>query len=126
MSGRRCGLAVVIVLVLAARAAAEPCPTQLEGDGPPTPHLQTTSSMTLTRDDGAQRRLPPGRFVDEPTWLKLDDKFRELEDTRTRLTAENASLRESVSGWSPGWRTLAIALVTGAAGGAYATWRLTR
>lgn len=63
--------------------------------------------------------LPPGRFVDEATWLELDVSLREAQDARTRLTAENKSLRASAAGWQPGWRTLAATVLAGLAAGWY-------
>lgn len=105
-------LAALLVLLLAGRAAGDEHP-----DAPTTPHLQLTTPMTLLRDDGATRRIPPGRFLDEPTWQALDLRFRELEDAKTRLTAENKSLRGALSSWQPGWGTLGIAVLSSLAAG---------
>jgi len=72
---------------------------------------------TLTKDNGDQFRLPPGHFLDDPTYLVLDDDVRALQESKTRLTAENQSLRGAVAGWQPGWMTLAVTLVGGFVGG---------
>lgn len=79
--------------------------------------------MTLARDDGATRRLPVGRFVDEPSWSMLDTELKRLQDAETRLTAENKSMRETTSGWQPGWISLSTALISGIALGAYVATR---
>ena len=66
------------------------------------------------------RELPPGRFLAEPTWARLDDEVRRLQDAEVRLTAENASLRKDAAGWRPGWKSLASAVLVGVALGAWA------
>lgn len=81
--------------------------------------LRMRSETTLRADDGRERRLPAGRFVDEATWSDVDAEFRRLQDAETRLAAENKYMREKVGGWQPGWKTLAAALLTGVALGAY-------
>lgn len=53
------------------------------------------------------------------TWDKLDGELRTLQDSETRLTAENKYMRERVKGWQPGWKTLGIATLTGIATGIY-------
>ena len=122
-----CGVVVAcVLLLLSARADGDPAPICIEaltGTGVPTPHLKLTSPMTLARDDGRTRRLPVGRFVDEPSWSLLDAEMKRLQDTETRLTAENTSLRKSTSGWQPGWKTLGSVLITGIALGAFVATR---
>jgi hypothetical protein len=70
-------------------------------------------------DGGNDLRLPPGYYLDEPNWNKLDLEVRRLQDQETRLTAENHSLRTSLGGWQPGWKTLSGALLLGIAAGFY-------
>jgi hypothetical protein len=79
--------------------------------------LQTLSDSVLQTDGGSEIRLPPGRFYTEAVWARLDAEFRRLQTVETRLTAENASLRATLGGWSPGWITiLSVAAGAGAAG----------
>lgn len=127
-------LAVVLVAAAARAASADPAPATPATIVATTPtpatiaeaagYLHLASPSSVTTDGGSNLRLPPGYFFDEPAHAKLDVEFKRRGDAETRLTAENASLRSQVSGWSPGWRTLLGALVVGAAGGAYAYHRL--
>lgn len=119
MAPRRLAAALVPVLLLASTGAA--------ADPVPRTHVQTEEPRLLCippMPPSRCREIPPGRFVDEGTWSELDAALRRAQDSETRLRAENHKLRESVSGWSPGWRTLAIVLVVGAAGGAYVARKL--
>ena len=116
MTARRAALAIAVALVLTA-----PRLTSAEPAAPARVYLELPAPRTLCRPgDGGPvcRELPPGRFLDAVSWAELDLKFRELENARTRLTAENGALRAAVEGWSPGWRTLAIAVASGVAIGA--------
>jgi len=81
-------------------------------------HLQSESHIVTK--GGSELELPPGYFISEPDFDKLDTEFRRLQDQETRLEAENKSLKDSTSGWQPGWLTLAGAVVTGLALGWYA------
>lgn len=103
-------LVVIAALLLASRAAAD-------DTVPPPVVIQTLTPMILRRDDGAERRVPPGRFLDEQTFQKLDARFRELEASKTRLSAENKSLRGALSSWQPGWGTLLITVASGITNG---------
>lgn len=102
-------LVVAAALALPARAAAEP---------PPPVHLKSGSSVTTDR--GSVLRLPPGYFVTEDGWSKLDVEVRRLQESEVRLKAENESLRDSAESWQPGWKTLAGALVAGISLGTWA------
>ncbi len=99
------------VLGTAARAACDPAPTPIVA--------HTNTDGHLVTDGGTDLRIPPSYIVDVPTWKRLDAEMRRLQDAETRLTAENASLARSASGWQPGWKTLAGAIVAGAALGFY-------
>lgn len=108
----------IALLIMSARVAADP-------DHPCVPsapcHLHMRAETILVKDDGHQFRLPPGHFLDDPAYLVLDDTLHGLQDAKTRLTAENQSLRGAVAGWQPGWLTFATALVGGFVGG-FATY----
>lgn len=122
-ASRRCGVIVAVVLTLAARgvlADPTPAPAPTVVVAPPLPgtlHLQTPS--TVVTDGGSNLRLPPGYWMDEPTYKRQDDDLKVLQDKDTRLTVENQSLRQSVSGWQPGWKMILSAVVTGLAAGIY-------
>ncbi len=114
-------LAVVLALVLAApRVAADPSSTPKYAR---LPLLTLSEPRTVCRpaelagDPPVCRALPPGRFLDEPAYQAVHTELERLQTAEVRLGAENASLRKSAEGWSPGWRTLAITFVTGVVGG---------
>jgi hypothetical protein len=88
----------------------------------PSKYVQTEAPRLLCMPPTPPDRcieLPIGRFVDEGAWGRLDVELRRLQDAETRLKAENVSLKGSLSGWSPGWRTIIVAISTGLAGGIY-------
>ena len=87
------------------------------GDPPVTGYLRLLSSSSVQTDGGSNLRLPPGYYLDEERWKRLDLRVRELQNDSTRLNAENRALRNSVGGWQPGWKTVLIVLGTGLAGG---------
>jgi hypothetical protein len=99
-----------------------------EGDpAPPTfAHLQSTRLACLGVLPMVSDciTLPSGYFLDEPTYVKLDNELRRLQDTETRLVAENASLRAAAQTWKPGWITLTTTLVVGIVAGVYIDHRL--
>jgi len=114
MTSRRFAAALALVLLLAsAGAAADPEPTHVATE---EPRLLCVPPLAV---DARCRDLPPGHFVDGATWSRLDAELRRAHDAETRLAAENKSLRGAVSGWQPGWKTLAVALAAGIAGGVY-------
>lgn len=76
-----------------------------------------TSPIHVTTPSGKTLDLPPGYYLPESTWNRLDAEMRRLQDQETRLTAENKSLRHSVEDM-PGWKWIAGALVIGIAVGA--------
>lgn len=124
MTHRKLQLAVAAGVILLARAvAADPSPTPphgTTGDGSPlagAEHIETPS--TLTSEGGSVLKLPPGYFFDEPSFLTVDREFRRLQTAETRLTAENASMKQSLGSWQPGWWTLAGVFVGGCALGWY-------
>ncbi len=83
---------------------------------PDTQPLHVTESVTLRADNGAEMRVPPGRYLPEPAWVALDVEMRRLQTVETRLTAENTSLRKSVADAGPGWGTAAAVVGAIAAG----------
>lgn len=56
-------------------------------------HFQTP--VRVTTAGGSTEDLPPGYYMTEAEWSALEVRLRGAEDGVTRLTAENASLRES-------------------------------
>lgn len=98
-------------------AAADPAP-----EPAPRTHVVTEEPRLLCAPPAPPTRcmdLPPGHFVDQATWLRLDVELRRAQDAETRLAAENTSLRASAAGWQPGLYTLAGAVLVGLAGGWY-------
>ncbi len=87
-------------------------------------YLHLRSRAHVKTEGGSELDIEPGYYVPEASWLMLDGKYRELENDNTRKDAENKSLREKMSGWQPGWKTLAMTLVVGFAGGVYARGKL--
>ena len=111
MSTRRKTLsmaAAALVLLLAMSTAA--CDS--------FPYLKFKTPAVCETEGGSNVRLPPGRFIPEPGWLKLDESWRDMEDDRTRLLAENKALKESDS--PVGWKTATAAVVVGILLGRYA------
>ena len=113
MSHPRLRTAVAAVVLLAAREAA--------ADPPPAPDapLHLRSSSSIVTEGGSHLDVPPGYYLTEPQWDALDFEIRALQDERTRLRAENTSLRESAGTGAPWW-AIGAAVVLGAAAGAYA------
>jgi hypothetical protein len=96
-----------IVILATTRAAAEPV------------HLHMRTPSTVTTEGGTTRQLPPGYFLDEDSYSKLDTEMRRLQEQETRLGAENRSLRGTLSSWQPGWLVVVGAVVVGATLGFY-------
>ena len=115
------------VAAFASRAAADPLPptpTECTGGAAavaadPAPgapiHVQTESQIVTY--GGSRLTLPPGYFMDEPAWAKLDGEVRRLQDAETRLTAENKSLRSSARAFSCDVKCVALLVVVGVATG---------
>ena len=96
-----------LIIVATSRAAADPV------------HLHMRTPSTVTTEGGTTRQLPPGYFLDEESYSKLDTEVRRLQEQETRLGAENRSLRGTLSSWQPGWLVVVGAVVGGAALGFY-------
>ena len=119
MTARRVAVSVVVALAVMTRVA-DADPTD-----PPAPvNLHIRSPSYLVTDGGSDLRLPPGYFLDEPTRDRLDAEMRRLQELETRLTAENATLSKGVSGWQPGWVSIALTFAGGMALGAYIVHQL--
>lgn len=119
MRRRRAALLVALTLTIEApRAAAEPYTPK------PGEVLHLKRPTTGRTDGGTDLRLPPGYFLDEAKYEAVDDELRILQDERTRLKAENASLRESAKDWSPPWWLIATAFAAGTSAGVYVTLKL--
>jgi hypothetical protein len=112
MKRASCAVVAAVVLLFAARAAAEP---------PPPTHLTTPVVCRDDADPPNELQLAPDTIILTPeAWDNLDLKVKDLQESRTRLTAENESLRESAR---PSWWWAVSALAAGAAAG-YAAGRL--
>lgn len=82
-------------------------------------YLHLRSWARVLTDGGSDLRLPPGYYLDEENYKKLDVEVHRLQDVETRYFAENGALKSSLDGWQPGWRTLVVTLTVGFVGGLY-------
>lgn len=100
MRARRLFLAAVVVVLSSREAAGE------------TWHLKSPSEVVTEK--GSKVALPPGYFLDEKSWQERDAELKAAQAERTRLKAENDSLRKSASDSSP-WLagTVVLSLITG-------------
>lgn len=85
-------------------------------------HLK--SGIAGTTPKGVELTLPPGYFIPDEVFGKLDVEMKRLQDVETRLKAENASFRASAKDWQPAWWALGAALVTGFSAGIYVGYKL--
>ena len=85
---------LVIALLLASLGHADPlCDSTC---------LHHKKPAKLTTESGNVFDLPPGYTIPEEKYNSLDAELKRLQDTETRLTAENTSLRKSARS-SVGW-----------------------
>lgn len=101
----RFGRALTLAALLVSRPAG----------GEPPKHFHSPAHCDT--DGGAHVDLPPGYFYDEAAKAAADAEMKRLQDTETRLGAENASLRRSASKLPIGWKTLVAGLSAGLVGG---------
>jgi hypothetical protein len=99
---RRLAVVIVVLAALSRNAA-----------GDPIMHLKTSSEVHT--QGGTNLTLPPGYFMDEPTFAAKDAEMRRLQDVETRKNAENESLRKAArkSPWD--WRIVSAAFAAGCA-----------
>jgi hypothetical protein len=102
---RRLAAAVVLAGLLAAR----------ETSGEPIYRLKSPS--TLETEGGSELKLPPGYFLDEETWAARDAELKQAQADRTRLAAENESLRKSATTYP--WAGTALVGAFGVAVGVF-------
>ena len=76
------------------------------------PALRLLTGLECKTHGGEILTLAPGRYVPEKTWLDYEAESDRLKVAEARLTAENTSLKKSISETSMGWGT--ATLVTGA------------
>lgn len=81
----------------------------------PIEHAHIKTEAKCESAAGSVFTLPPGFYMSETLRVKLDTEVRRLQDTETRLKAENVKLRAVVAGWQPGWKTLTATFVGGIA-----------
>lgn len=123
-------LALCALLLRAGSAIAEPgvsltSPSQsalIEPDV--TRPVQLLSPSVVETDGGSHLRVPPGWFLADEVWQRLDAETRRLQDAETRLTAENRSFRASSATWGPSWWIIVAAVAGGASLGWYARGKL--
>lgn len=101
MKARRI-ITVALVVAFAREAQGDPaCPD-------PGCHIKSPSTLTTAR--GSVLELPPGYFLDEPTWTRRDEELKLAQALNTRLKAENDALRKSASS-DVSWVTAAIGAI---------------
>lgn len=89
MSTSRMFIIASAVLALCAREAfgdENPCPD---------PGCHVKNGGVLATPKGTVLLLPPGYYLDEPTWKRRDDELKLAQELNTRLKAENESFRQS-------------------------------
>lgn len=94
---------------------------QEDEDVPRPTHVKSPTQCRTER--GTELSFPPGYFLPEPTWLRLDGEMKRLQEQETRLTAENLKLREltrSGAGRTLYWLGAGVLLgIAAGAAGAY-------
>ena len=69
--------------------------------------------------------LPQGtQILTPPARDKIDFKIKTLEESETRLRAENIYMKNRVKGWQPGGKTLLVSAITGIVTGIYIGYKL--
>jgi hypothetical protein len=112
---RKTVAAMIIVATLSvySRAAGEP---------PPDIPAQLETGGVLTTPGGSTIELPPDWWIVPPDrWDALDAELRRLQESETRLTAQNTSLRSSAADFDRKWiwvggSALVAGFLAGAAG----------
>lgn len=115
----RCVIVLLVALFTLPVYAVEEPPPPVDAALPEPIHFP--DPITVTTSAGNIYDLPPGYYLHEPSYDALDTALRRLQDSETRLTAENERLKKSVDKGS--WATVkswvygaALGLVIGAAG----------
>lgn len=112
---RAAALALVAALAVPARALADAPATAAEAVPAPW-RFSSPPTCTITDVPGLSVELPPGYYLAEPAWRKLDLELHRLQEQETRLAAENDVFRKHASS-GLGWKgTLLIAGSAFAAG----------
>lgn len=93
--------AALAVSLLANSAAAEP--------------LRIHTPAHIVTEGGANVPVPPGRYLPEPEWERLDLEVKGIQNENTRLKAENKVFRDEPG---PGWIVLGV-LIGAFAGGVF-------
>lgn len=101
MKGFLLAFALVALTPSNAFAGENPCPD-------PGCHIKSPS--TLVTEKGSILKLPPGYFLDEPTWSMRDAELKDAQNKVTRLTAENESFRKDAAKFS--WAPIAGSVIT--------------
>lgn len=119
-------LTVAAVLSYPLRAVADDSPPAAETPAAEAPaavpppwqfnHAPTCTVAGLTVE------LPPGYYLAESAWTKLDAELRRAQDAETRLAAENNVFRRHAEAGNLGWRGAALLVSTAFAAGAAATY----
>lgn len=114
---RRLLAAFAIIAVLSSDATAEPVESM------PSGHMRLITApgvLNVLAQPPRTFSIPIGSHIFDPaTYAILDGELKRLQEVEVRLTAENDSFRRTMKAWQPGWKTLALTLAVGFAGGFY-------
>lgn len=111
MSARKIAACVAVAIICYAS----------EAGADETSALRFRTPARCTTEGGSTVDLAPGRYLPEPTWTALDLEVRRLQDVETRLSAENAVLRQNAEPHRSTWILAGLALAAGIGVGVYAS-----
>lgn len=116
---RLAALTAVALLAYPARALGEPATYPPPAEVPPPWRFGGSPTCTVA---GLTIELPPGYYLAESAWSKLDLELKRAQDAETRLAAENNVFRRHAAAGNLGWRGTALLVSTAFAAGAAATY----
>lgn len=114
-------MAMAIALAVPARVLAEPVVEPPPADVPVPRPWRFGGSPTCT-SSGVTLELPPGYYLANSAWEKLDLELHRLQGTETRLAAENEVFRRHAAAGNLGWRGAALIAGVAFTAGAAATY----
>lgn len=124
MRTRLIALCTAVLLLGEGVAYCDPAATAGAGSGSNSPaptsvvadlgkYLHIDSAFHYKTQGGSEGDLAAGFYFDQAEHDRVEKEWHRLQDSETRLTAENASMKKTLAGWQPGWYVLAGALLGG-------------
>ncbi len=116
-------LTVLAMVAMPARALADDAPVP---EPMPTLHMRLgTGPGVLIGPNGKHYVIPQeSHIVTGDVWNMREAELLRLQETETRIQAENTSLRKASKSWQPGAYVVVIAFLGGVTGGWYLNSRL--